>query len=363
MKKQLLSTSAIALGIAMAAPASAQDWNMDWGGYQRAGVGYADVSGTLATGMDLDGIDVFQSGEIHFTPSVTLDNGLTFGVNIQLEGATSGDTIDETYITISGDNLGTITIGSENSEGYRMSVGAPEATLMFINSPSVSAFIPFSAALTAGNQFRTAMISTYTEVGGNNDSQRISYRTPSFNGFQVGVSYARDTSQEFSSGIDTNAAGVLSDIFDVAVAYSATVGTADVALSARWGTGDVAGAAPVGGTAETWGLGASVGFNGITIGGSYGENDNPGTVNDVNGWSLGATFDAPGPWTFGLSTYQGESDAPGSQEEYTAYKLGASRSLGTGVSWDIYVVDVEAKNTAGADVDGTAVGTTINLSF
>jgi predicted porin len=346
----------------MAAPASAQDWDVSWGGFAGHGFGYADVGGTLMVGQDRDGVDVFQTSEIIFTPSVTLDNGLTFGMNIQLESFGSvGDQIDESYMTISSDTLGTITIGSENSEGYRHMIGAPVVTSMWINSPSVSAFIPFSAALTAGNGFGTAMISSYTEVGGNNDAERISYRTPNFNGFTLGISYARDGGQDnFSAPTDINVAGTLHDIFDIGVGYSGSFGGTDISLAGRWGTGDVTGGV---GDAETWGVGANVGFGGFTVGGSYTENDNPGTALDSSGWSFGASFDTAGPWSFALSTYQGESDAPGSMEEYTAYKLGASRDLGPGVDLDIYAIQLEAKNTAGGDVDGTVIGTQINLSF
>ncbi|MDZ7708716.1 MAG: hypothetical protein U5K36_00320 [Roseovarius sp.] len=53
MNKHLLSTSAIALGVAMAAPAAAQEWNMDWGGFANTHVGIVDVSGT---GVDRPGL-------------------------------------------------------------------------------------------------------------------------------------------------------------------------------------------------------------------------------------------------------------------------------------------------------------------
>ena len=141
MKKQLLSTSAIALGVAFAAPASAQEWNMDWGGFYNSHVGYVTVdSNTPAhAGADFDGVDVFANTEIHFTPSVTLDNGLTFGVDIQMEGTNNGGGatgIDETYLTIKGDTLGRIDLGNENSAGYKMTVAAPQVKGgIGINSP------------------------------------------------------------------------------------------------------------------------------------------------------------------------------------------------------------------------------------
>ena len=132
MKKQLLCTSAIALGVAAAAPASAQSWDLDWGGYMNQHIAYADTSGllngSLAGQTDNDGIGFLSNAEIIFSPSITLDNGLTFGVNVQMEADNGGggiDGIDEVYMTISGDQLGKFIIGSENSAGYTSMVGAP----------------------------------------------------------------------------------------------------------------------------------------------------------------------------------------------------------------------------------------------
>ena len=121
MKKHLLCTSAIALGVA-AAPAAAQEWNLDWGGYYNTHVGFADVSGAgvIAPTQDFDGMGIVGDGEIIFTPSVTLDNGLTFGLNVQMEAQNGGggvDGIDESYITISSDSFGRIELGGENSAG------------------------------------------------------------------------------------------------------------------------------------------------------------------------------------------------------------------------------------------------------
>src|SRR6056297_2598400 len=133
----------------MAAPASAQEWDMDWGGFFNTHVGIVDVSGNgIAAGSDFDGVNIFMNREIIFSPSVTLDNGLTFGVNIQMEGD-NGMNIDESYMSISSDTFGRLDVGSENSAGYKMMTGAPSVHSMFINSPSSSAFIPFTGTGTA----------------------------------------------------------------------------------------------------------------------------------------------------------------------------------------------------------------------
>ncbi|MFX0542693.1 porin [Roseovarius sp. S4756] len=366
MKKHLLSTSAIALGVAAAAPAAAQEWDVSFGGFMSQHVAYADLSGSALTpGGDYDGVDIHSNTEIIFTPSITLDNGLTFGVNVQLEGEQNNfGEIDESYMTISSDTMGQIIIGSENSAGYKSMVGAPGVTSMYINSPSVSTFIPFSLAYPGG--FRQAGLSSFTEVAGNNDVQRLTYFTPSFNGLTLGVSYAPEGVGNVANSYGTDRNLILSDIFDIGVNYSQTFGTTSVTLSARYGTGDAAGAAS---DPETWGVGMQIGFADFTFGGSYTVNDNGLALGntDSEGWSLGMTYDIAGPWAVEALTYQGETDIGASNADYEAYRIGASRDLGPGVDWDIYVVQLSADNgalgAANRDVDGTIIGTGINLSF
>jgi len=368
LKKQLLCTSAIALGVAAAAPASAQDWDMDWGGFMNQHAAFIDsdikVGGNTVPGFDFSGLELHQTAEIIFTPSVTLDNGLTFGVNIQFEGQ-NGFSVDESYMSISSDTFGRLDIGAENSAGYKSMVGAPTVTSMWINSPSISSFIPLSAPAVLPWTFRQAAISSYTEVGGNNDVRRISYYTPSFNGLTIGVSYARDgnvnAGNNYGFGLDANAMA-LSNVWDIGVNYSQSFGNADINVGARYGEGDL-----VVGSASTWGIGASVGFGGFTVGGSYAENDNGAAngVADNEGWSFGMTYDMAGPWAFEALTYQGETNvtAAGLTSDYTAYKIGASRDLGPGVDWDLYAVMAENGVSGILEVEGFAVGTAINLSF
>ncbi|WP_113912473.1 porin [Roseovarius dicentrarchi] len=399
LKKHLLSTSAIALGVAMAAPAAAQEWDVSFGGFMSQHVGYADVGGSMfrntpagiANNQDRDGVFMHSSTEIIFTPSVTLDNGLTFGVNVQLEGENQGGQtyIDETYMTISSDTLGRIVVGSENSAGYTLMTSAPVVTSMAINSPSISSFIPFSGtgvgAVNNGypGGFRQAGLSSFTEVAGNNDVQRLSYYTPSFNGLTVGISYAPNATINAVNGGNFNRNSTLSDVFDIGVNYSQTFGTTSVTLAARYGTANASALAAGVSDPETWGIGAQIGFGAFTIGGSYSENDN-GSVggrgavggiaagtdygNDSTGWNLGMTYDIAGPWAVEFVTYQGETKATGGgTADYEAYRIGASRDLGPGVDWDIYVAQVDADNgqvgAARRTIDGTVIGTGINLSF
>lgn len=370
MKKQILSTSAIALGVAMAAPASAQEWDMDWGGFANTHIGISSIDRNFASPIDNDGVNVFTNSEIIFSPNVTLDNGMTFGFNVQMEALNGGggaDGIDESYVTISSDTLGRIDLGSENSAGYRSMVAAPQVGSMAINSRSTSAFVP----VTGSGGFRQAALSSYTEVAGNNDVQRITYFTPSFNGLTLGVSYAPSSAGNASNNapVDFNSAANITDIIDIGLSYSQSFNGVDVDFGARWGTGDsntVGRSDP-----ETWGVGASISVSGFTFGAGYTENDNgyaggvgPALVSsDQEGLSVGVSYDIAGPWTVGLEGYFGETDQAGGSADHDVIKLAASRSLGAGVSWDVYYFNMETTNGAGAKIEGDVVATAINLSF
>ena len=65
---------------------------------------------------DFNGIDSKQDVEIWFLPSITLDNGIKIGANIQLEGNTGGDQIDESFLFIKG-SFGEVLLGPENAAG------------------------------------------------------------------------------------------------------------------------------------------------------------------------------------------------------------------------------------------------------
>ena len=399
MKKHLLSTSAIALGVAMASPAAAQQWDVTVGGFYKGYVGASDLSGSGVAGTNRDGVDTFTDGEIQFKPSITLDNGLTIGAHIELETQNTGNQIDEQYLTIEGDMLGKIIIGNENSAGYLSMTGAPTVTSLWINSPSASAYLP----RTGVNTFRQAGLSSFTEVAGNNDVQRITYFTPSFNGLTVGVSYAAGnfTNAANNYAPDRDAGGAVSDIFDIGVNYTQSFGGVDVTLAGRWGTGDRNGTAETtvvsldpatvsidpdtgsisidpdtvstdpatsGGDPTTWGIGGRLGTNGFVLGASYTENDSDiaGGVGDQKGWSLGATYDIAGPWSVEALTYQGEVDNGSgvSDSDYEAYRVGAARDLGPGVKWEIFYIHSDTKNgTNGNKIEGDMIGTGLSLSF
>ncbi|MFU8777387.1 MAG: porin [Roseovarius sp.] len=161
----------------------------------------------------------------------------------------------------------------------------------------------------------------------------------------------------------------MTDIFDIGLSYSQSFNGVDVNFGARYGTAENNTGIVGTDDPDTWGVGATIGVAGWTFGGSYAENDNGGLANDQEGWSLGVTYDIPGPWAIGFDTYQGEwKDGAGGKAEYESYQLAASRSLGKGVRWTVYAVYAEGTTDAvfanpNTEVEGTLIGTSVNLSF
>jgi len=318
MKKILLGSSALTLASAAATGASAAEWDLDWGGFFEAGVAVSSFDADQGDG-DFDGFDVVQDSEIIFTPSITLDNGLKFGVDIQLEGNTSGDTIDESFIFIKG-SFGEVLIGSENSAGYKMTFAAPDTTWININSGSTSQFIPWATG------FRTIRETSFLEVDGNNDAQRLTYFTPRFSGFQLGASYARDGNE---GGGQADLDVELGNIFDVGANYVNSFGGFDVAISGRYGTADAAGA---GDDPDIYSVGLNLGFAGFKVGGSFASQDGGSAVNEGDFFDVGVSY-ATGPWAASL-TYS-ESDGDDGTENMRIIG-GASYKLGPGVKAGIY---------------------------
>lgn len=375
MKHPLLCSTAIALVGTLPGMASAAEWEVRVGGYMEQYLAYANTDGPAGT--DFDGVDSKQDSEIHFMPSITLDNGITIGAQIELEGLSAGgssDTIDEAFLRIDG-SFGEILLGSSVSAGYLMHYGAPDVTFVNVNSGSMTAFIPFSGT-TAGlgvgsDNFYGTLGTTYLEnFAGNgvDEVQRFTYFTPRFAGFQLGASYARDGGQDSNAQIDTKVAGTLHDIFDVGANYVNEFGDLSIALSGRYGNAQLRGA----GRATIWGTGLNIGYAGITIGGSFAE-QNGTPVSDGTSWDAGASYET-GPWGFSFTFMHGEnfddeSPVPGSDEELKQYLVGVSYGLAEGVTlngFGAYVdfeEDVGDAGGAGDNIDGFVIGSGIKVEF
>ncbi|MCS5605977.1 MAG: porin, partial [Alphaproteobacteria bacterium] len=119
MKKLLYGTTALVAAGMLAGGAQAADKiKVGVGGYffgYLVGVDQDDAAASgangAAPGNNTRGHDITREGEIIFTGKTTLDNGISFGVQVQLEAETCGDQIDESFMWMSG-SFGKINLGS-----------------------------------------------------------------------------------------------------------------------------------------------------------------------------------------------------------------------------------------------------------
>lgn len=317
MKKVLYGTTAlVAAGVLGAGSAAADGISMGIGGYMNTyfSVGGID-EGTAAKSDDYNSTGLFSDGEIHFKGEYKHDNGITFGVNVQLEDfgtANTGDTIDEKYIEVKGD-FGRIVAGSENSAAYIMHYAAPSVGLP-INSGWVTVFVPTPTGMSG--IFRSPTGSTYLDFG--NDENVITYYTPRFAGFQIGVTYApsvvgngdgknfpveADRNDDFYNGFavglnyvqDFNGFGV-----SASAGYRRATTPKDLEDFLDSGLGIDAG------DVQMVSFGLQLSYAGFTLGGSYANQisgPNFGLVTtEGQSWDVGLSY-AYGPWHVGATYF------------------------------------------------------------
>ena len=337
MRKVLLGTTAIVATGLVAGAANAQ-WDVSVGGFHNQWFGY----GHNRDLFNVQSFDQWSNSEIIFQGSNTLDNGLTFGFQVQLEANTVGDTIDESYLFVSSPEYGRLLLGSENSAGYLMTISAPNVGLP-VNSGSQTQHV---VNATGGTVFRSAFGATTLEPAGDNDGQKITYVTPRVSGFQLGVSYLPDvdpTGGDVNGLTVDNAIGNYNQGVSVGANFVESFGPVDVGVSGGFfwaeapaggtvidsyglqnGTGGEGIARSLGEDFLAWSAGAEVSWAGVTVGGSYASIEqgrigvtNAGAVNGAGGnspvgvtstegegWDVGIAHET-GPWGFSFTYFQG----------------------------------------------------------
>jgi hypothetical protein len=214
MKKLLMCSAAIALGLAVAAPAKADGIKLDLAGHFKGYVTW--INQDTADGVNERHFDILRETEIHFTGETTLDNGLTVGVHHEADidnQYAGGDffATEESYAYFSG-AWGRVNFGKEDGANYLLQVAAPSADENF---DGLRQYInPFNGALTnvgganiGGGVYSDGGIGGTGVVGGlgsrgyintgkldySNDatgySNKLTYLTPVWSGFQAGLSY------------------------------------------------------------------------------------------------------------------------------------------------------------------------------
>jgi predicted porin len=386
MKKVLYgSTALMAAGAMAAAPAAAEEGvKLGLGGYYNTFFWVGDYDEDNLDPRDLGATGLFADGEVHFKGKTTLDNGITFGVQIELEAFQSGDQIDENYAFIEG-SFGRLVIGGENTAAYMMQYAAPYVGVP-LNSGWITSFVPppmittvtsttvtttgglvlpFSTTVTVTGVttgFRTPALSTYVDLI--NDDHALNYFSPRFSGFQVGASYVpaatiNGEGKNFPVQADKNAE--LHDMISVGVNFVESLGGVDVAVAGGYRRADDDRAGMK--NPEQFSAGLNLGFAGFTIGGSLAVEDSS-RATDGTSWDAGAVY-STGPWSVGVTYFHSEVEGAtgGGESDLNDVQGGISYAVGPGITASANALWADWDGQGGVDANGAGGVVGMKMGF
>ena len=379
MKKALLSTTALIAGGLVAGSVMAADlepaplpapvdegFTVEVGGQVYTGFYYLsspstpNAAGTARVNLKNQTV-VPYTGEIWFTATTTLANGIQVGVRVELEGSSvntnaanggAADQIDEHYIWVSG-NFGKLIIGAEDGASDLLAVLAPTSGALGLDGPT---FVAVQAAgVTDG---------AHKDMSG--DSNKITYLTPRISGFQAGVSFTPNDDDTGGARLLVREGATHKNIFAAAANYSNTFNNISVMFGAGFETGKNAteSIAPGGGRSGCragGNVGGRVGMAGFTVGGNYSRSKQTGltgpgtTPYKSRTWQVGGTY-GTGPWTVGAGALMSKTiSGANAGRKYRRIGGGVTYALGTGVTL-IGDVNFEKQYNSGALNDKGVIG-------
>ncbi|MCB9990205.1 MAG: porin [Rhodospirillales bacterium] len=479
MKKLLLGTAAVAMGLTVVAGSAQAQVKLDLGGHVKAYTSWLDQDTTPddpATALpnneseDERSFDILRESEIHFSGETTLDNGLTVGVHMEADvDGTTGDnfTTEEGYAYFSG-AWGRVNFGLEDGAAYLLQVAAPSADSNFdgirqwvnpvntnimshnVTSGGTLDALTFAAlgnfgdnsgfeeifghtayagtenivfASTTGNTIiyntiglnaasETALVTSNRfdyDQAVSGYSNKLTYMTPVFNGFQAGVSYTPELNQrsrDFGNNDDDDVFAVVGtitdpagpewgDTWDVAARYEGQFDEVGIAFGGGWthaeleantdtpilfrsantGVPAVTGAY-VAGTdqvvatfddREAWNVGIDLDWKAFGLGAAYTEDDHgvSGDNWESETWVVGLDY-TTGPFKIGASYLDYDHNYGGPSLEAERWTGGVVYTYGPGMTFRGSVSWVDLDENIGfransADATSVLLGTQINF--
>ena len=365
MKKTLLATSALVGASLLAAPAHAGTvgskdlMNVTLGGvfWFSAYVKDEDVSAANGRGY---GFTVSES-EIHIGASATADNGIKYGVNIELgAGAADNTNADEAYAFLDSDSWGRIELGDQDDATNRMQLGSWNA--LKGAGGSFGGLGDLNTVFGGVGGFGDGFLARSDwQVFTTSDDTKATYFSPRFSGFQIGASWTPDTG-ETSGGAATADAdndGDFENVLGLSANYVGKFDNVGVGVSFGWEHGsDETAAGAENEDLDIWGVGGKVDFAGFTIGANYRDfGDTLLTAAQTAAgadagsmWALGAGYQA-GPWGVSAWYLNGSMDntnAAARETEVTRYGVGAGYAVAPGwaLRAELTFIDHENRRTA-----------------
>ncbi len=368
MKKILLGTSAIVgASVLLAAPVwAAEKPKLEMSGYLRFEAWGADQD--LQAANKRDYAFEMDDAEIHFKGSAVADNGLTYGFKVEMQESNGDGTngYDEAGVFLSG-GWGRLDLGSDDAvhNNYKMGAYAISADK--------------DGAWDGNNLFATGGNAAYigTDFFGGDDANKITYTTPTFGGFNVGVSLTPGTTESLNSGLGNSTSntagsylvggnGAMDNQIGVGAQYKQTFSGVAVEATARYARGEYRETALEDREdAEAYGIGAKVGFMGFEIAGSFQDLGDSGltATQRLNGgdtgqwWDIGVAY-GTGPYKVSVVYMQSEANdgeaAGGADDSVDYLQVGFGYAAAPGLDFYAAYQYVDLDNGVGTTSDNEA---------
>ncbi|MBO6782660.1 MAG: porin [Alphaproteobacteria bacterium] len=363
-KKILLGGTALVGAAAMTLPANAGQvgskdaMSVTLGGEFRFIVGFSDqdVSAGYGRGYEFHGDEV----EVKINAKNTADNGLEYGVGIELNGGGSdGTAADEAFAFIDSDQWGRVEMGDQDDATDRMHVSSIDILVGRAGSDGdVADFI----------QFGSANAISAPGVDSTSDDTKLTYFSPRFGGFQVGASLTPDTGVDSGTADlfgETDNDGDFENVFGVAANWEGSFDEVGIIVSAigEFGDSETASGADTEGEIETFGFGAVLTYAGFGVGGSYVDFAEKGIAQAARAagadsgsyYDLGVSY-STGPYGISLGWFESSvSNATGSGGDTDVQILSIDASYTVAPGWELAAglnfVDAENINATAVPVN------------
>ncbi len=374
MKKILLGTTGLISAAMLASAASAETPKVTVGGFIDFQAGF--MSDDLDAAQRSQGFR--NDTEVSIRVDGKSDSGLGYGAVIDLEADVTADADGEglnasrTYVYLNGD-WGEFQLGSNQGAAATLAIDADNIA---VATGGINGSWTYFANGTGTGYISTPELpaehGSVVAIGGEttDNNNKITYYSPRFSGFQLGISYAPDLTDKGQTvtRIDT-ALGSAGDIFDLALNFEHTFDNMldlGAAITGTFGDAD-AGTEDL----EAYNLGAMLGYKGFSVAASYGDwgdslRANGLSNDDADYWTLGAAYEG-GP--FGISATYMDSDyeaggAGTGSNDFDNLVIGADYKLAPGLTpyAEVSFYDYDALGTA-ADNDGTVFILGTQLAF
>jgi outer membrane protein OmpU len=291
--------------------------------------------------------------EIRIRADGKADNGLLYGVRIDLENDEDGGGIstDKASVYVGG-SWGRIELGDHEGAANELFIYAPVVG----NGQIDEAWYDF-----AGPGLPTDDLLSPADTS---DATKISYVTPRFWGLQAGVSYVPQSDDEAQSVVGFKAfdpdvgENAYQDLVEAGINYKREFAGVSLILAGAYVHGD----AKVGSTVRdfnAWGVGTQIGWQGFTVGGAYNDNGDSQietAERSVKSWNVGIAYQSD---EWGVATQYQKVDLPG--RNINIYAVGAEYEIAEGLTFgpEVIFFDDDDRQVG----DGYVALATLNLEF